>query len=159
MKDMKYINCPHCRMSNRESESNCYNCEKSLDLEPEFDTQEAPKLHGGPPPDSGRKGRFVNPIDRSSTVLQGLRSGAVAGLAWGVFTAGAKTAVGGTLIIGAVADNVGGFVGGMIGVFLILLCFDVIYGAVMGAILGASGTLCYQQVGRRDWRTLGTFSG
>lgn len=82
--------------------------------------------------------------DRSSTLIHGVRSGAVAGLAWGVFAAGYRTATGGTLAVGAVADTMGGFLGGMLGVFMALLMFHVVYGVILGVILAVTQKLCYK---------------
>lgn len=141
------MNCPHCKMSNRQADENCYNCDKSLHEGPDLDEQgvpaDQPQLHGGPPPGKVKRS-YVERSDRSSTLIQGLRSGAVAGLAWGVFSSGFKTAWGGTLIAGISTDTAAGFVGAMGGFFLACLLFNVVYGVILGAILGVTQRLCYQ---------------
>lgn len=144
---MSYMNCPHCRMSNKQSDDSCYNCEKPLHEGPELDEDgapvNAPQLQGAPPPGQASK-HFVERSDRSSTLVHGLRAGAVAGLTWGIFAAGARTMTGGALVIGIRESTTSGFLTGMAGIFFVLLLFHVVYGVILGAILAVTQRLCFQ---------------
>lgn len=152
---MSYMNYPHCRASNKTTSETCYSCEKRLDLVPELQENEALDEHRT----YAARNTGIQKIDRSCQWWQGLRAGAAGGLAWGLFLAGAATAVGGTLIMGMSTNDGSTFAGGMFLIFLLVLAKNVIYGAVLGLVLALSQTLCYQSDASRFGYGFGVLYG
>lgn len=144
----QYIPCPHCGSMNREADAVCYQCGKPMarsSVEAESPGRPADSAPI-PPSQETRIPRTefaVQKTDRDSTVVHGLRSGAIAGAISGLLC-GLFCSFFGSMLSSAAIESMAGI--GLVGVvvFFIVLISNVIYGAIIGAILGGMNVLCYQ---------------
>ncbi|MEW6281966.1 MAG: hypothetical protein AB1758_25400 [Candidatus Eremiobacterota bacterium] len=146
---MGYIRCPGCGGMNRDTDSKCYSCETELTAE---GAPPPPSVveEGAEPPPAPVSGRppvatvapGVAASDRKSTVLHGLRSGAIGGAMVGSVL-GVIVAMFGGLFGMAFTNSWSG--GALVGaaVFLAVLIEQTFRGVVIGAVLGAIDELCY----------------
>ena len=142
----RYIPCPHCGSQNREVDTSCYQCGKPLDAAPAEPAAGLPSegpIPPGPEARLLRRGFDIEKPDRDSTVIHGLRSGAIAGAITGI-VCGLFCSFFGSMLAGAAVDSMAAL--GLAGVVIFIIIFigQVIYGTIIGAILGGMNVLCYQ---------------
>jgi hypothetical protein len=144
----KYVPCPHCGSQNRETDKKCYQCDGLLNGEgpasPQVKQSEfiAPP---GPSPAASVPGyrRTVEKVDRDSTVVHGLRSGALAGVTTGLIC-GLFCSMFSSMFASAITNSLAGIgIAGFV-VFIVVFLSNVIYATIIGAILGGMNVLCYQ---------------
>jgi hypothetical protein len=151
---MKYISCPHCGSQNRETDTNCYMCEKPLSGAPAPGEGAIPDGGEAIPPKASTHiphapAYKLQTQDKESTWIHGLRSGALSGVVLGT-VCGLTCSAFYSMIFSAFLPQLstGSQVAaaGVFGIifFFIIFFANVIYGAVIGAILGAMNVLCYQ---------------
>jgi hypothetical protein len=153
---IKYVPCPHCGSMNREIDTKCYSCEATLAGRPADAMGGAPSPgadNSAPiPPDPGTRvpgSTKFSPEkqNRDSTIIHGLRSGAIAGAIVGTFC-GLTCSLFGGMIGGAISSSLGGQLAsaGLVAVIVFLAIFisQVIFATIIGAILGGMNVLCYQ---------------
>lgn len=157
----KYIPCPHCGSLNREIDNTCYQCGKTIaGSSPDSSLSiQLKSSRGGPippPPETMLpNSRYkVERVDRDSTVVHGLMSGALAGVTTGAMY-GIINAIFASMFASIAMESIVGL--GSVGViiFFITLFLYAIYGTILGAILGAMNMLCYQA----DCLKFGSYAG
>jgi hypothetical protein len=144
----RYMSCPHCGSQNRESDANCYQCNgllKGAGPSAAAPASSAPPAPMAPLPGTAVPGyrKTIEKVDRDSTIVHGLRSGALAGVATGLIC-GLTCSLFGSVFFGALMDSLPGTA--MAGALIFILVFfsNIIYGTIFGAILGGMNVLCYQ---------------
>lgn len=151
---MKYVSCPHCGSQNRETDTKCYMCEKSMDGAPAAGEGALPDGTSAIPPRSEThipKSSFfkMQTQNRDTTWIDGLRSGALSGVVLGT-VCGLTCSLFYGMIISAFlpAASIGNqaAMAGLAGIifFFIIFLSNVVYGALIGALLGGINVLCYQ---------------
>ncbi|MGV8119127.1 MAG: hypothetical protein AB2L14_05110 [Candidatus Xenobiia bacterium LiM19] len=151
---MKYIPCPHCGSQNRETDTKCYMCEKPMSGAPAAGEGVLPDGDSAIPPRSEthipKSSFFKMPAqNRDTTWIDGLRSGALSGVALGTVCGLTCSLFYGMIISAFLPESSLGnqaAVAGLAGIifFFIIFFSNVVYGALIGALLGGINVLCYQ---------------
>lgn len=143
----KYVQCPKCRSMNRDVDTKCYQCDEpltpSLSDTQTNSSQDVPDIQKANDVKVPSYAYKMPKQDRESTIIHGLRSGALAGAITGTLC-GIFCSAFGSMFASAVISNLAGIGIAGIVIFFIVLVSDVVYGTIIGAILGSMNVLCYQ---------------